>query len=159
MTEGHYLRQLDDQMGRAEYDMYRAIPAEEVGMENPQHHMTYDEWRDWLAGEIAQNKYVTYIMYLRDYPIGHITIAFDEDIEDGNLSQVVRPVCRGSGLGKIMLKLAIEEARKLGVKKLVGYAREFNVASWKMMEACGFTFIEETYYGSKHYELDLEEEK
>ena len=151
----HYLRKLDDKMGKAEYDMYRAIPAEEIGMENPCHFMSYNEWRKWLNGEISQKEYITYIMYLEDYQIGHITIAFNIKTDGGNLSYVIRPVCRGKGLSEVMLKLAIQEAKQLGIKKLVGFANKRNVASWQTMEKSGFTFIKETEWLSKQYELKL----
>ena len=157
-SKDHFLRKLDSQMGKAEYDMYRAIPAEELGVENPQHHMTYNEWRAWLEKEIAQTEYSTYIMYSGEYPIGHVTISTNEDIEGGNLSYVIRPVCRGAGLAKIMLKLAIDEARKLGIGKLVGFVSKYNVASQSVMEDCDFTPAKDTERGLKCYEFRLEEE-
>jgi RimJ/RimL family protein N-acetyltransferase len=154
----HYLRKLDNKMGQVEYKMYRAFPAEEIGMEHICHHMSYDEWRKWLAGEVAQKEYVTYLMYLRDYPIGTITVAFDEAADSGNVSYSIRPVCRGKGLGVIMLNLAIHEAKDLGIKKLTGFANKFNSASWRTMEKCGFIFMEETEWASKKYELSLTKE-
>jgi RimJ/RimL family protein N-acetyltransferase len=152
----HYLRRLDDAMGQAEYDMYRAIPAEEIGMENPCHHMSYDEWRTWLAGEVAQDEYATFIMYLEEYPIGHITLTFSEKTDGGNLSYVIRPVCRGKGLAVVMLNLAKVEARKLGIRKLIGFANKHNPASWRAMDDSGFAFVSETKWDSRWYELDLE---
>lgn len=149
------MRKLDDKMGEAEYKMYRAIPAEEIGMENPCHHMSYDEWRKWLEGEISQEEYVTYVMYLKDFPIGHITVAFNIKTDGGNLSYAIRPISRAMGLGVVMLKLVIGEAKLLGIKRLVGSARKTNVASWRMMEECGFTFLKETEWSSKEYELKL----
>jgi predicted acetyltransferase len=151
----HYLHKLDDKMGKAEYEMYRAIPAEEIGIGNPCHHMSYDEWRKWLSGEISQNEYITFIMYLRDFPIGHITVAFDIKTDGGNLSYVVRPLCRGKGLGEVMLKLAIQEAKQLGIRKLVGFANRHNIASWQTMEKSGLTFVKETEWSSRQYELTL----
>jgi RimJ/RimL family protein N-acetyltransferase len=153
MTQ-HYLRKLNDKMGEAEYKMYRAIPAEEVGMENPCHHMSYDEWREWLKNEISQNEYATYIMYKEDYPIGHITITFDTEIDGGNLSYEIRPVCRSRGLSSVMLGLAVAEARNLGVGKVVSFVNKVNAASWHTLEKCGFTLTKETEW-DKYYELDL----
>jgi peptide deformylase len=150
----HYLRRLDAKMGRPEYNMNRAIPAKEIGMENPCHHMSYDAWRKWLAGEIAQDEYATFIMYLDDYPIGHITVVFDEKTDGGNLSYVIRPVCRGKGLAAVMLDLVIPEAKKLGVKELTGFANKTNHASRRTMEKCGFVFVRETEWGSRYYRRD-----
>lgn len=160
MSENHYLRKLDERMGKEEWNMYRSIPAEEVGMENPQHWMSYDEWREWLKSEIARefskDPYITYIMYLEDYPIGRISMGFDEKTEHGNLSYVVRPVCRGAGLGVTMLRLLIEEAKKHKLHKLVGFANKRNTASWKTMEKCNFTLIGKDEHGwSKEYHLEV----
>ncbi len=154
----HYLRKLDDNMADTEYKMYRAIPAEEIGVENICHHMTYEEWRDWLAGEIAQDEYVTFIMYKDDYPVGEVTVALDPETDGGNLSYVIRPVCRGQGLSSVMLDLAIAEAKNLGVEKLVGFANKVNSASAKTMEKCGFSLMKETEH-EKYYEFDLRREE
>jgi len=160
MSEKHYLRKMNEQMGRAEYDMYRAIPAEEIGMENPCHWMSYDEWREWLKTEIArefdegEESCITYIMYLGDYPIGRIRMGLNEETENGNISYVIRPVCRGTGLGITMLRLAIEEAKKYSIRRLVGFTNKHNVASQKTMEECGFEFVGEDGHGwSREYHL------
>jgi RimJ/RimL family protein N-acetyltransferase len=142
-------------MGQTEYEMCRAIPAEEIGMENPCHHMSYNEWREWLANEISQKDHVTYAMYLESYPIGYVIITVNEKADSGNISYGIRPVCRGKGLSVVMLNLAINEAKELGIRKLTGFANKFNSASWRTMERCGFTFIEETEWNSKKYELKL----
>lgn len=169
MSEGHYLRKIDEQMGQKEYEMYRAIPAEELGWENPAHHFSYEQWREFLYERIKkefdkEDPCVTHIMYLGDYPIGIINLYLNSQSAIGknersgsNVSYIIRPICRGTGLGRTMLELAIDEARKLGIKKLTSAANRHNAASWKTMEDCGFTFIKELDYGSKYYELNLEE--
>lgn len=158
MTD-HYLRKLDERMGHDEYDMFRAIPAEEIGWENPAHHMTYDEWREYLQKSIAQeheseNPKITFVMYLGDYPIG-ISYLRLKRTEDGDVAYCVRPICRGKGLGEVMLSLTIEEAKKRDFQDLQAFANKYNVASWKTLEKCGFCFIDETEWGSKKYEFKL----
>ncbi len=172
-SEKHYLRKVDDQMGHAEYEMFRAIPAEEIGWANPAHHMTYNEWREYLKTlinneftPIAHSKYkdpsyaqISYLMYIEDYPIGLINLKprqIDGKLDGwAEVSYIIRPVCRHTGLGTTMLNLAINEAGKLGFKTLAGYSNKYNLASWKTMEKCGFRYIKETDWGSKYYELDL----
>jgi predicted acetyltransferase len=156
----HYLRKLDEKMGHEEYDMYRAIPAEEIGWENPAHHMFYDEWRGYLETRISyefdgEAPRITYIMYLEDYPIGIVSLGL-KVTEDGNVSYCIRPVCRGKDLGKKILELAIEEAKKLGIKTLIGNANKHNISSWKTMEKCGFEFLNDTDWGSKQYKLSID---
>lgn len=151
----HYLRKLDDKMSHAEYKMYRAIPAEEIGWENPAHHMIYDEWYDFLQKKIAEEfdeiiPRITYIMYLEEYPIGIISLGL-KMTKDGNISYCIRPICRGKDLGEKMLGLAIQEAKKLGVATLCGNADKHNITSWKTMEKCGFEFVGETDWGSRQY--------
>ena len=156
----HYLRKLDENMGHEEYNMYRAIPAEEIGWENPAHHMTYDEWREYLKTRIGyefseETPRITYIMYLKNYPIGIVSLRL-KVTDDGNVSYCIRPVCRGKGLGKKMLELVIEEAKKLGINILVGNANKHNVPSWKTMEKCGFEFMNDNDWGSKQYKLSID---
>ena len=156
----HYLRKLDDKMGKAEYEMERAYPAEEPGIEIPAHHMTYDEWREFLKMRIdrefdKKNQRAGYFLYLEDYPIGIINLSDKIDEDNGNIGYSIRPICRGKGLAVVMLNLLKDEAKKRGISKLVGHANEYNVASWKTMEKCGFKYIGDTDWGSKRYEFKI----
>jgi RimJ/RimL family protein N-acetyltransferase len=153
---------MDKEMGKAEYEMYRAIPAEEIGIESPAHHMSFDEWKKlrdlYINSEFDKEKpYIVFIMYLEKYPIGWISLSLYDliDDEDDNVSYCVRPVCRGKGLSAVMLNLLKDEAKKRGIGKLVGFANKHNVASWKAMEESGFSFVRETAWASKQYELKL----
>ena len=177
MSEKHYLRKLDADMGRAEYDMYRAIPAEEIGWENPAHHMTFAKWREYLQDLIGDEfrekvhpehenltySETSYIMYLEDYPIGLIKLKPRKNGGEldgwAEVSYVIRPVCRGTGLATTMLNLLKVEAQKRGVATLAAFANRHNVASWRTLEKCNFQLVRETEWGSKYYELVLIEEE
>lgn len=142
------MRELDELMGKSEWKMYQAIPVEEIGWVNAAHHLSYAKWREYLKRQIAktnsQSPKITYIMYLKDYPIGVAKLKFCPG-ESDNVCEVaycVRPVCRGSGLSKVMLELLKKEASKRGHKKLIGRAHVRNVASRKTMESCGFNLVE-----------------
>jgi predicted acetyltransferase len=150
--------------------MYRAIPAEEIGWENPAHHMQYNEWRKYLHRRIncefkfdrrdrSEVNLYSYIMYLDKYPIGliHMSVYHKNQKLTGlaDIGYVIRPVCRGTGLGITILSLLIGEAKGSGVTKLRGHANKYNPASCKTMESCGFKFIRNTEQGSKEYVLEL----
>jgi predicted acetyltransferase len=174
MSEGHYLKKLSLDMGQAEYEMYRAIPAEEIGWENPAHHMTYDEWRQYLQDNISRETIykvdnndvtisfvqVSFIMYLDDYPIGlgMIRLRYREGKADGyaRVPYVIRPVCRGSGLGITILELLEQEAAKYNVSVLAGSVNKHNIASQKTLEHRGFVFIK-AVGSSRYYEKKLGE--
>jgi predicted acetyltransferase len=156
----HYLRKVDDDMGKAEWKMYRAIPAEEIGWENAAHHMDYEQWREYLKRQIAKEfrdqPKLTYIMYLEQYPIGVAKLKYDSDNESSReVAYCIRPICRSKGLGKVMLELLKKEAKELGITELAGYANKHNVASCKTMESCGFEFVELSEWGSNKYKISL----
>lgn len=48
-----------------------------------------------------------------------------------------RPDCRGRGIGTELLRLGLEEARKLGLDRVMLFCRENNPASRKVIEANG----------------------
>jgi len=156
----HYLRKLDENMGKTEWKMYRAIPAEEIGWENLAHHMNYYEWREYLTHQInkefKEKPKITYIMYLEDYPIGIAKLKLNP--KNKNLCEVaycIRPICRSKGLGKVILELLKQETKKQGFSKLVGFANKNNIVSCKTMESCGFKLIELSEWGSNKYEINL----
>jgi RimJ/RimL family protein N-acetyltransferase len=169
----HYLRKLDADMGEAEWEMFRAIPAEEIGWENPAHHMNYDEWRKWfdkyINGEWTEKRHaehrnqtftqISYIMYLEDYPIGLFKLKprkIDRVSDDwAEIAYVIRPVCRGKNLGTKIIELGIAEAKKIGMSELEANVNRHNVPSWRAVEKCGFRLVGETEWGSRKYELKL----
>jgi ribosomal protein S18 acetylase RimI-like enzyme len=48
---------------------------------------------------------------------------------------------RGKGLSKTMLEQAIKEAKKLGVKKIIGYVKSTNEASKHLHKSIGFDIV------------------
>jgi Predicted acetyltransferase len=152
----HYLQKINLDMGKDEYNMYRAIPAEEIGYENPAHHMNYNEWREYLKENIKQensidNPRITYIMYLEKYPIGIASLR-PKDASNGNISYCIRPVCRGSGLGTKILDLLIHEAQKLNMTSLLGQCNKNNLVSQKTMIKNGMVLYKQDDF-SKFYRL------
>lgn len=52
----------------------------------------------------------------------------------GNIGYLIRPSERGKGYGTKLLKLALEEARKIGLEKVLISCRNDNIASAKVIE-------------------------
>ena len=84
--------------------------------------------------------------------------AFDENV-DCVFCNAYR-VFEGKGYGTKILKLTLEEAKKINLSKVWLGAYESNVGSWKLMEKCGATFYkivyeEDTNLPIKKYWIDI----
>ena len=82
----------------------------------------------------------------KDYFIGEVNIrhrlnAFLERYA-GHIGYVVRCSEWNKGYGTLMLKLALEEARKLGLGKVLVTCDDDNIASSRVMEKNGFVFTD-----------------
>lgn len=78
----------------------------------------------------------------------------------GHIGYGIRPSERGKGYGTRILKLTLEEAKKINLSKVWLGAYESNVGSWKLMEKCGATFYkivyeEDTNLPIKKYWIDI----
>lgn len=69
--------------------------------------------------------------------IDHPRLSVDGD-GWGHIGYGLRPSARGRWLAKEMLRLWLEEARKLSLEKVLISADETNLASWKTIETCGW---------------------
>lgn len=66
----------------------------------------------------------------------------------GNIGYLIRPSERKKGYGTIMLGLALEKAREIGVEKVLISCREDNVGSAKVIENNGGIY-DNNYYDEK----------
>lgn len=95
--------------------------------------------------------------------IGEITIRHRLNdallIRGGHIGYVVRCSQWGKGYGTLMLNLAMEKARKLGLKRVLITCDEKNIASARVMEKNGCQYTETVTCDdgsrSKHYWKDL----
>ncbi|VXB90636.1 GNAT family N-acetyltransferase [Arthrobacter sp. 9V] len=55
----------------------------------------------------------------------------------GHIGYGIRPSARGHGLAKFALKGALEEARELGMERVLVTCKQSNVASARTIESCG----------------------
>lgn len=58
----------------------------------------------------------------------------------GNIGYAIRPSARRQGHGKLILQLALQKARALGMQRVLLTCSETNMASRKIIEHCGGVF-------------------
>lgn len=137
------LRQLSISDGRDIYEMLKEIPYDENGYINSVNGKSFDEYKLWLISDDEKSKSIgleswmvpsnTYWLYVDDYPVGvaklrhYLTDQLRE--EGGNVGYAVRPGERGKGYGTILLKMVLEEAKKLHIDKVLITVRNYNTAS------------------------------
>jgi len=144
----YYLRKIDLSMGGLEYDMYQEIPKEETGAENEANDLTLLQFEEFLKNRIDEESIelteevapkITYIMYVNDYPVGEIAIRpkLNQYLleHSGNIGYKIRPTERKNGYGKIMLKLALDKCRELGINEPLIQCNNKNIASLKTIES------------------------
>jgi len=140
----HYeLRKLSVEDGLDIYEMLQEIPKDENGFINGCNGRTFDDFKGWLARQdrvaqgvgletwmVPQN---TYWLFVDGTPVGFgklrhwLTDKLRE--EGGHAGYAVRPVCRGKGYGKLLLKLLLAEAKTLGISKLLLTVQNHNTSS------------------------------
>lgn len=163
----YYLRELDLNMGKEEYEMYQDIPAQESGSTNECYGLTFEEFHKYLEKEINRknNKIthddtpaITYIMYVDDKPVGLICLRTEIDDNwmkwSGNFYYKIRLSERNKGYGTKILQLALEEFRKMGFKEVYGQSSKGNIASAKVIENNGGILLSEKD-GTRYYKIVL----
>ena len=116
---------IDD--GEDIYQMLQIIKANENGFLNLANGKNYDEYKNWLVGEMNRSlqdgiingslaPQTTYWLYENDQPVGYGKIRhFLTDkllISGGNVGYALIPSARNRGLGKKFLKLLIVAYKK-----------------------------------------------
>lgn len=154
-----YLRPVSLEDGRAFYDMLQRIGPKENGFLNPVNGMAYEDFPAWLAKQVDMAQGVgledwmvpssSFWLMDGEQPVGRgnlrhrLTDALRE--AGGNIGYAVDSTRRGKGYGKILLRLLIEEARKMGITgELLVTVYPCNTASRRVAEACGGELRRET---------------
>ncbi|MDD3478210.1 MAG: GNAT family N-acetyltransferase, partial [Candidatus Izemoplasmatales bacterium] len=77
----------------------------------------------------------------------------------GHIGYGIRPSMRGKGYAKIMLRLGLLEAKKLGLSKVLITADDDNPASYRTIESCG-GILENRFHEEEHdvlrYWIDIQ---
>lgn len=162
-----YLKELNLNMGKNEYDMFQDIPAKESGSTNECYGIPYDEFKKYLEKEInRKNNRVTYddtptisyIMYDDNKPIGLICLRTEIDDNwmkwSGNFYYRIRLTDRKKGYGTKILALALDEFKKMGFKEVYGQSSNENVGSAKVIENNGGILLDEKD-GIRYYKIVL----
>lgn len=161
------LKELNNDIGKKEYEMYQDIPAKESGSTNECYGLPYEKFKEYIQKEINRkyNKVtyediptITYIMYVGDNPVGIICLRtqIDENWKkwSGNFYYKMRKSERNKGYGTEILRLALKEFKKLGFKEVYGQSSKGNIASAKVIENNGGIFLSEND-GIRYYKIVL----
>lgn len=104
------------------------------------HPITPDEHRAWLAAQLRSTTSRLLIGMMGDSPIGQVRL----DPEPGGRVEVgisVAPAARGQGIGRRLLRSALDEARRdvrLGATGFTARIRPENAASIALFTGAGF---------------------
>lgn len=161
------LKELNMNMGISEYEMYQDIPLKESGSTNLCNGLPYEVFKNYLESQLAR-KYqniseydtptVTYIMYVNDIPVGYICIRTKINDQwkkwSGNFYYAIRLSERKKGYGTKILKLALNEFKKLDFKEIYGQSSSGNNASAKVIENNSGILLEEID-GTRYYKIKL----
>jgi predicted acetyltransferase len=152
------LKIINTKMGKDVYEMYQDIPKEEKGEYNAINGLSYAEYKKQLKqykkDEVKKNISLDtttnrYIFYNEDYPIGEAGIRTTiNDYWKNKGSQIfykIRVSERNKGYGTIMLKLALDNCRKLGMKVVRINCDDTNTASKRIIEKNGGILDIESY--------------
>lgn len=140
------LRPLRDSITHEVYDMYQDIPALEIGSKNPINGVSFEEFKiicnKYIEEETELNKElntttIRYILFYDNEPIGEVGIRTTlNDFWINKGSQIfykIRFRERNKGFGNYILKLALEEAKKLGFESIRVNCNNNNIQSKKVI--------------------------
>lgn len=155
ITELHRLSRND---GIDIYNMLQEIPKLENGFKNSCNGKSFKDFKKWLEkcdrvskgiglddGMVPQT---VYWLYINDRPVGmgklrhKLTDSLME--KGGHGGYAIRPSCRCNGYGKLLLKLLLEEAKKLDIPSVYLTIQNENIQSIKVALANGGVIHEKT---------------
>lgn len=145
------LRKLSPNDGKDVFEILSKLPEEENGFTNIFFGLDYDGYKVKLTKEDNSSKgiglkpgYVPQTIfwaYADNKPIGlvkirhYLTDALRE--HGGHIGYALIPEERGKGYGKELLRLGIEQAKKLGIEEVLATCKVANIPSRKVIEANG----------------------
>ena len=162
------LKEINLEMGQAEYEMFQDIPANVNGSKNLCNGIPFENFSYFLEMQLARqfqkiNQYDTptkvFIFYHDKLPVGYICIRteIDEDWKNwsGNIYYAIRKSERNKGLGTKMLGYALKECKKLGINPVFIKASAGNVGSQKVIENNKGLLLRVGQHGGRWYKIDL----
>lgn len=162
-----YLKKLSNDIGDLEYMMYQEIPELENGATNNLKGATLVDYYILIKNRILEEfvelderntPRITYIMYVNDYPVGEIMIrpVLNDYWEtfSGNIGYKIRPSERNKGYGSIMLKLALEECKKLNMHEASLQCLKNNNYSSNVIQKNNGKLVNEDLY-TLYYKIEV----
>lgn len=146
------------------YNMLQEMPREENGFVNNANGLTFDDYKTWLEKAAKNSEQVGLVdgwkvpetvfwLYDNGDPVGigkirhFLTDALK--VAGGNIGYAVRPTKRGRGYGKMLAKMLVDEARKMGVSEILITVHEDNIPSLRAALATGGEFTKTE--NGRHY--------
>ena len=146
--EAYSLKELSLTDGQDVYEMLQALPAEENGFENNFYGMTFTQFQQALKLKDNESRGINlqegrvpqtlYWFYVNDKPVGMVKLRhYLNDalkVRGGNIGYAVIPAEQGRGYATKMVGLALEKAKKMGIKEVLITCDPDNIASIKVIE-------------------------
>lgn len=140
------LKKLSISDGMDIYEMLQEIPKNENGFINTVNGMTFEEYKKWLILSNDMSRGIgledwqvpsnTYWLFVEGHPVGRGNLRhFLTDklrAEGGHVGYAIRQSERNKGYGTVLLKMIIEEARKMNIEKVLLTVRNGNTNSIKV---------------------------
>lgn len=153
------LKRLSVDDGLDIYTMLQEIPAEENGLINKANGLTFDEYKEWLIVKQRDSEQegivdgwkvpsTTFWLYADGIPVGFGSVRhfLTETLRKagGNIGYGIAPAFRGKGYGKELLRLLLNEAKEIGIDKVLVTILLDNIASQAVAIANGGVVTERT---------------
>ena len=153
------LKRLSVDDGLDIYTMLQEIPAEENGLINKANGLTFDEYKEWLIVKQRDSEQegivdgwkvpsTTFWLYADGIPVGFGSVShcLTETLRKagGNIGYGIAPAFRGKGYGKELLRLLLNEAKEMGIDKVLVTILLDNIASQAVAIANGGVVTERT---------------
>lgn len=153
------LKRLSVDDGLDIYTMLQEIPAEENGLINKANGLTFDEYKEWLIVKQRDSEQegivdgwkvpsTTFWLYADGIPVGFGSVRhfLTESLRKagGNIGYGIAPAFRGKGYGKELLRLLLNEAKEMGIDKVLVTILLDNIASQAVAIANGGVVTERT---------------
>ena len=141
------LKKLSINDGRDIYNLLQEIPKEENGLINKANGLSFEEFQAWLKAKQIESEQeglvdgwkvpsTTFWLYVDGVPVGfgNLRHFLTETLSKagGNICYGIAPQFRGKGYVNILLKLLLQEARKIGLEKVLVTIHLDNIPSQKV---------------------------
>ena len=151
------LQKLSTNDGMDVFEMLKGIGSVEKSFTNPTYKMNYTEFQDWLLQQVLWDQgvmlpegYVAqsiYWLYDDETPVGMGKIRHEltenSRKKGGNIGYAISHSYRGKGYGSVLLKLLLEEAKRIGVNEILLTIDKNNEASKSVCEKNGGVLFDE----------------